>query len=699
MFSQNDGWSLSWNCAVPSGSTTAYVPRVSAPRTAMYPPPTHAVELARHAPQELERRAVERSGDRAHPPVVGVLRGHGLREEDRVRARARAPRAGSGPRGGPGCPRRRRSRRPAGSRRPASGGERPRRRSRSRSTPGGSSPKVRPAGPRAASRRRRRRRRPARGARAATPGARGRGGRRAAGPTPRRPAVGRRGAQRGELGVEPRVAARRRPISAEHRVHRLGRAVQRAQDVERLDVARALPDRHQRRLAVGAGEPRLLDVAEAALALERLARVLRCALARPVLEDGRGEPREQRLARRRGARPRWRGPAAARRPWPPRTRARGRRAPPPSPAARPAGARRPPGARPVDRLGGAQAHHGRRAEHAVVPRAADHRHDRPDAAALLADEDGVGAARAPPRRSDSSGCRASTSAGRSRRPLSSPSRCRRGTSRSERPPAGVREHEERVRLRRGDEPLRPVDAPRAVAVGRRGRWSSSRHVRAARALGQRHADQRAALAGRAAARVVDAGGHERLPGGRRLGEPQRRDARVGHRERAGDAGLGLGDHQELRRARDVRSGPVVGPRRPGDARAPPTGPSAGARRDGRRARRRAARPGRSGRARADGRWRRTRRGSSRGRRARAEGAAVRPRTPSRPRGARPRAARRRRRAGSRRAGGRSERTRRRCGHAGHPTTARAPRKQDHPFGAALPPWGDAGPRRGVASSP
>ena len=92
----------------------------------------------------------------------------------------------------------------------------------------------------------------------------------------------------------------------------LRRAAQRAQHVERHDVARALPDRRQRHLAIQARHAGLLDVAVAAEALERLERVARPALADPVLADrGRealelaraasspGAPPRRRRARRR----------------------------------------------------------------------------------------------------------------------------------------------------------------------------------------------------------------------------------------------------------------------------------------------------------------------------------------------------------------------------------------------------------------
>ena len=76
----------------------------------------------------------------------------------------------------------------------------------------------------------------------------------------------------------------------------LGAADHRPQHVEALDVARALPDRVQRRLAIQARHPRLLDVAVAAEALERLAGVRHGALAEPVLEHGVGDALELGLA-------------------------------------------------------------------------------------------------------------------------------------------------------------------------------------------------------------------------------------------------------------------------------------------------------------------------------------------------------------------------------------------------------------------
>jgi hypothetical protein len=73
---------------------------------------------------------------------------------------------------------------------------------------------------------------------------------------------------------------------------RLGLAAERAQDVERGHVARALPDRVDRRSTVERGHARVLDEAVAAQALERLSRVHRGALADPVLHHRRRQSPE-----------------------------------------------------------------------------------------------------------------------------------------------------------------------------------------------------------------------------------------------------------------------------------------------------------------------------------------------------------------------------------------------------------------------
>ena len=98
------------------------------------------------------------------------------------------------------------------------------------------------------------------------------------------------GAELREVGVEARIGAGCLLDLGEEHLRREGCAGERAQHVERHHVARPLPDRHQRRLAVQTRHPGVLHVAVAAEALHRLVGVVRCALAHPVL-----------------ARPPWRG--------------------------------------------------------------------------------------------------------------------------------------------------------------------------------------------------------------------------------------------------------------------------------------------------------------------------------------------------------------------------------------------------------
>ena len=98
-------------------------------------------------------------------------------------------------------------------------------------------------------------------------------------------------------------------------------AGQGAHDVEGVDVARALPDRVERRLAVEPRQAVLLDVAVAAEALQRLGDHRRGALADPELAQRDAQARRGRPRRRRR-----RGRAASRARSPPRTRGPGRRA-------------------------------------------------------------------------------------------------------------------------------------------------------------------------------------------------------------------------------------------------------------------------------------------------------------------------------------------------------------------------------------
>ncbi len=117
--------------------------------------------------------------------------------------------------------------------------------------------------------------------------------------------VGELAAQLGDGGVEPGVRAGGELDLGEQRLEALGLARDRAQHVERVDVAGALPDRVDRALAVEARQDALLDVAVAAEALERLARRAAASLADPVLARRRwragGTARPPRRRRARAA--------------------------------------------------------------------------------------------------------------------------------------------------------------------------------------------------------------------------------------------------------------------------------------------------------------------------------------------------------------------------------------------------------------
>ena len=144
----------------------------------------------------------------------------------------------------------------------------------------------------------------ARSAPAASPGGRRPSGRPAGG---RRPRAGRRispsSARVSSTARSRRASApRARPTSVIHASQRLGLAGQRAQHVEGVDVARALPDRVERRLAVEQRQPGLLDVAVAAEALQRLGDHGRACACRPrtspaAARSGAAPPRAGRRGR------------------------------------------------------------------------------------------------------------------------------------------------------------------------------------------------------------------------------------------------------------------------------------------------------------------------------------------------------------------------------------------------------------------
>ena len=89
------------------------------------------------------------------------------------------------------------------------------------------------------------------------------------------------GAQGVDVGVEPRVLPGGLAELVEQHLDALGPGCHGAQRIQRADVARALPDAHQRRLPVQPRHPGLLDVAVAAEALHRLGGVRRWRACTP----------------------------------------------------------------------------------------------------------------------------------------------------------------------------------------------------------------------------------------------------------------------------------------------------------------------------------------------------------------------------------------------------------------------------------
>ena len=202
-------------------------------------------------------------------------------------------------------------------------------------------------------------------------------------------------------------------------------------------------------------------------------------------------------------------------------------------------------ARVVDRLGDAAAHAGRGADHAVQARVGDHLDDRRHAAALLPQPARGGAAEL------DLGGRQRARAELVLEALDLHARAALDDEAGE-AGGGLGEHEEDVAHRRRAEPLVAGDLVVAVA-DRLGARGVGAHVRAALLLGHRHPAQRAAL--------VVGQRQPRLPLRRQLGvAAQRRDRRVGHRDRAHDAGVGLRPQAHQRRAGDVGARARVAPR-------------------------------------------------------------------------------------------------------------------------------------------
>ncbi len=333
-----------------------------------------------------------------------------------------------------------------------------------------------------------------------------------------------------------------------------------AQHVQGGDVAGALPDRDQRRLPVEPGHAGLLDVAVAAQALQGLGGVRRTALADPVLGDGQAEPADQRLLTVPGeggvgglGEPHRHGGGRLGLHHEVGEHIAHQRLVDQRPAERPAvqGV--------LDCPGGPEPHPGGGADGAVQAGRVDHLDDGPHPAALLADQQavrllvldlggGVGLVAElvlEPLEAE---------------PVAAAVRQHARQQEAAEPARRLGEGEEEVGHRRRGEPLvagEPV-APVGLRDGGRGVGAD---VRAALLLGHRHAGDQTALAVRLAqSEVVLGGGEQRFElGGQRGRGAQRGNGGVGHRDRAGVAGLDLAPDVELGGAGGVRAGPVVPP--------------------------------------------------------------------------------------------------------------------------------------------
>jgi hypothetical protein len=366
--------------------------------------------------------------------------------------------------------------------------------------------------------------------------------------------------QPGDRLVEPPVGARRRVRLGQQRNQTVRLPAQRPQHVEGLHVAGALPDRVERRVPVEPRQAGLLDVPVAAQALQGLADHGRLPLAHPELAGRHREPLERLLApvdragqpqrqqRRRLRLDRQVGQHV------PHGRLVGEH---PAERAAVTGV--------VDRLPERGPHAGRRADHAVQPGHRHHLDDRPDALALGPDQPG--------HRVVELGLAARVAAvaqlvleALDAEDVTGAVRQHPGHEETGEAGRGLRQHQEQVAHRRAGEPLVPAQPPGAVAgVGGGGRVGP--HVRSALLLGHPHAGEQSALGGRGAqARVVLPGGQQRLVERAQPGVvAQRRHHRVGHRNRTGMPRLDLRPDEQPGRPGHVCSGPVVGPRRSGQA--------------------------------------------------------------------------------------------------------------------------------------
>ncbi|MCW0450601.1 hypothetical protein NB706_003435 [Xanthomonas sacchari] len=132
----------------------------------------------------------------------------------------------------------------------------------------------------------------------------------------------------------------------------------------------------------------------------------------------------------------------------------------------------------------------------------------------------------------------------------------------------LRQHQEAVGHRCGEEPLVPDQTVRAGAVQRRGDGGVAAHVRAALLLGHAHAQGDAGLVGdRHIARVVVRRGGLVGPFAQGRVLAQHRDRGMGHGQRATGAGFGLVVQVAQRRTRHMRARLRAVPGQPGHAMA------------------------------------------------------------------------------------------------------------------------------------
>ena len=315
------------------------------------------------------------------------------------------------------------------------------------------------------------------------------------------------------MGVERGALASGRVHLGEIGGQRLRRALQRPENVQALDVAAALPDRVDRRLAIEAGHRAILHHPGAADALHRLVGVARRPLADPVLADRRAEPDQRILV----------GVVAMveRAPDPHRQRQRrlglDREVGEHRGHDRLVDEQRAEGvALPamVDRLRDRRPHARGRADHAVEAGHRHHLEDGRDAPPFRPDHPAERAAQLRLARGIGDIAHLALQADDLQRvlgPVRAPARHEEAGEAAGR----LGEHEKGVAHRRRDEVLvadELVSLPRAAGADRKSAGGVGAHVRAALLLGHRHADRQALLlGGRDIARVIDAGSDLRQP--------------------------------------------------------------------------------------------------------------------------------------------------------------------------------------------